>query len=733
MVHSSLSVRVARLVAIVAVLVAAASSPALELPAVFSDHMVLQRGKPVPVWGWAEPGHWVTVSFAGREATVFVEEPDGTFAVELPALPASTEGRTLTVTQHGVVPEGQKQRELDATVALKDVLVGEVWLCGGQSNMAWQVRSSDTAEEVTNDAAMPTTIRLFKVTPYRTSLEPLDDLPEDTDARWQVATPETASNFSAVGYHFGRRLHDELDVPIGLVSSVWGGTRIEAWTSRPTLEATPEAQPILDHFDGIAARWDEILAEWKATQEKPEFHEDPGDGVELSQLAHGAAAHDAAPDETGAGKDALVEAPAALALPIVFEKSFDGVVWFSTRVMLDEAQAERAYVLKLGAIDDFDVAYVNGQEVGRTGIETPRWWQHARSYAVPPGVLQPGENTVAVRVFDRYRDGGLMGPATQVGLQPVDDAGEPNGGLVPLATWTRYGEKRLDPNAIAGPYRNQQPYGPGSNHQPSGLYNAMIHPLTPFALRGVIWYQGESNAGRAEQYRALQPALIRDWRAAFAAPPFSPTGVNANLTTHEREPLWFFITQLAGFQPFEPEPIESSWAELRDAQLNTLRHVARTGLAVTTDIGDADDIHPRNKRGVGERLAHWALHDTYDRRDVVKSGPLFRDASFADGEAVVRFDTFGARLVAGRPQGDAGSDVVTGFTLAGDDRVFHHAEAFIEGDVVRVRSSAVPDPVAVRYGWQHNPEDATLTNQHGLPASPFRSDDWPGVTAGHTH
>ncbi|MEM1445988.1 MAG: 9-O-acetylesterase [Planctomycetota bacterium] len=698
----------------------AVPQPALDIAGLFSDGMVLQREKPVPVWGWAKPGTGIKVSFAGREAQAVADE-GGQWMVALPAMAASAEGRPLTVTA------GSDQ------VTFEDVLVGEVWLCGGQSNMQWSIRLSDHAEAFAADADVPT-IRLFQVLPRRTSLEEEVRLPHEAmDAQaaqgvWVHCTPETVMNFSAVGYHFGRRVHDALDVPVGLISSNWGGTRIEAWTSRATLEATPEALPILENFDAIAADWERILADWEAGQDKPEVHTDPGD-PEGPDRATAIPAPVEATEQTPS-----IDTPEGetLAVPIEFDDGFDGAAWAYRTVTIPDAWAGVALALQLGAIDDFDVTYFNGTEVGRTGDNVARWWMEPRQYTVPAEQVLAGEALIAVRVFDRWAGGGLSGPAAAMSLSPED--GDLRGGeaLSLHDSWAVRETVRLDPNAVRG-MNQQQPYGPGSQHQPAGLYNAMIHPLAPYALRGAVWYQGESNAWRAEQYRALMPALIEDWRATWAD--HMAEGLGHEPIDGPGDPLWFGIVQLANFTTFQEQPVDSNWAELRDAQLNVTRHVARTGLAVTIDIGDADDIHPRNKHDVGDRLARWALTETYGVENIVQAGPRYDRVWFDRDTAHVRFDTFGSplaiRAAATIDESETLQPALSGFTIAGPDRVFHHAQATISDDRhVTVRSDAVPEPVAVRYAWQHNPADANLINEEGLPAGPFRTDDWPGISTG---
>ncbi|MEM1098298.1 MAG: 9-O-acetylesterase [Planctomycetota bacterium] len=688
---------------------------ALEVASIFSDGMVLQREKSVPVWGWAEPGTSVVVSFAGREARV-VADDTRRWMVALPAMAASAVSRPLTVTA------GSQQKTFE------DVLVGEVWLCSGQSNMRWSIALSERPEAFSADADVPT-IRLFQVLPRRTSLSQEDRLPHegtDTEAAWVSCTHETVMPFSAVGYHFGRRLHDTLGVPVGLISSNWGGTRIEAWTSRPTLQATPEALPILDNFDAIAADWERVLAEWEASlDKKPEVHADPGDPEGPDRAA-------AIPPPVEATEQApSIDTPESetLTVPLTFDPAFDGAAWVYRLVRIPEAWAGVPLTLELGAIDDFDVTYFNGLEVGRTGDDIERWWMEPRRYTVPAEQVVAGEALIAVRVFDCWSGGGLSGPASAMTLSPED--GDLRGGeAISLADgWVIRETVRLDPNAVRG-VNQRQPYGPGSQHQPAGLYNAMIHPLAPYALRGAVWYQGESNASRAEQYRALMPAMIEDWRATWAD--HLADGLGHEPADGPGDPLWFGMVQLANFTAFQEQPVDSNWAELRDAQLNTTRHVARTGLAVTIDIGDADDIHPRNKHDVGDRLARWALTETYGVEGIVQAGPRYRGVWFEGDTAHVRFGTFGSPLAV-RPSANAGENqpALSGFTIAGPDRVFHHAQATIIDDRhVTVRSDAVTEPVAVRYAWQENPADANLISEEGLPTGPFRTDDWPGISAG---
>ncbi|MEE9404905.1 MAG: beta galactosidase jelly roll domain-containing protein [Algisphaera sp.] len=693
---------------------------ALELPDIFSDHMVLQRNKPIPVWGWAQPGSTITVSFAQQQTATQANAENGQWALELPALPASAQGRELTITQSD--PTSQDSDPDNNPVVFKDVLVGEVWFCGGQSNMAYVLKRDQNAQQAIADSNVPT-LRLFP-TPRATHSSPQDQLRPPHDVSWVASTPKTSRYFSAVGYYFGRQLHDTLNVPVGLIASHWGGTRIEAWTSQPTLAATPVAAPLLlQHSKETIAGWDQSQANWERYMKLPRFHQDPGDIGDIDLLKQGPPAEQKA-------------SSTQLKLP----DDVDGVVWYGTTFDLpDKWTLEEDLALNLGVVDDFDTTYVNGIEVGRTGEETPEWWKFERQYVVPHAILKPSKNTIAVRVFDRLSGGGMLGESIHL-ARPSQNNDERPAATLPLTQWTLYGENLLRADAIRGP-NTPPPHNPGQQHQPAVLYNAMVHPIAPYAMRGVIWYQGESNASRAEQYQILQPTLIQDWRHAWAASPWdvphaapqnngSDNG-NANENNSDSDPLWFFITQIASFTEYQDQPNFPKWnlAELRDAQFNTARNLSRTGIAITLDIGDAKDIHPANKADVGDRLARWALVDTYDQKDTVKSGPLFRDALFADGQAVVQFDLFDSTLkLQETPESDA--TTLGGFILAGKDQVFHNAQAQIDGDVVRVQCPQVPHPVAVRYAWQNNPANANLFNAQGLPAGPFRSDTWPGVTAG---
>ena len=607
----------------------------VRLSAIFTSHMVLQRDMPIRVWGWADPGEIVTVRF-GENRAVDVAGPDGTWAVDLPAMSASATGRAL-------VARGKN------TVTLEDVLVGEVWLCSGQSNMEWPVdRSQDAKTEIA--AAHFPLIRHFTVTRL-TSPTPL----EDVTGTWEVCSPETIAPFSAVGYFFGRELQRDLKIPIGLVDATWGGTPSEAWTSQETLEGIVEAQPILERHR------------------------------QAMEIDNGADAIAASDHDDSGWKEVKV--------PGHFKTQgfdVDGYVWYRREISIPFEWVGLDLALNLGPIDDDDVTWFAGERIGTTS-----GWKRERRYVVPGHLVKWGRTVVAVRVHDGAGAGGICGRPEQLTIHPV---GKPNVAHALAGDWKCHVDVRRSARKMWAPSR------------PAHLYNAMIAPIRAMRYRGVIWYQGESNSGRAQQYESIFPAMIHDWRARL-----------------DRPDLPFLFVQIANYQDAVDDAVQdSSWAHIRWAQTVSHRAVPGTGLAVITDIGDADDIHPRNKQDVGRRLARWAFADVYGRDDVVKSGPLFREARIEGKTATVTFDVFGSKLAI-----RSGDRTLGGFALAGADGQFHAADAMITSrDTVRVTSTKVPQPRHVRYAWASNPIRAGLVNTEGLPASLFRTDSLPGPTDG---
>ncbi len=620
---------------------AIAAEPAPFLHPLFTDHAVLQRDHTLPVWGWSAPGDKVHVTL-DQQALDGVAGPDGRWQVTFTPLAA---GGPYTLTAVGA-----------QSVTAKDLLIGDVWLCSGQSNMEFTVGGVKNADAEVAAADLPQ-IRQFTGT-KRFSLTPQ----VLTGGGWAMCSPNSVRNFTAVGFFFGRELHRELKVPVGLVNASWGGTRIEAWTSAAGLAATKRSTEELA-----------VLAECVANPNADDF---------ATQML--AWWQKASPSE---GRDGITYNDAAwpaVDQPGNWEHNglpdFDGIVWFRRTVEVPADKAGQAATLRLGPIDDQDTTWLNGTQVGATSA-----WNQPRVYAIPAGLLKAGTNVLAIRVLDTGGGGGLFGKAEDLRL----DIGTTS---LPLAgPWHRERNKALK-DLPPTPARFDNP------NLVTGLSNGMIEPLVPMALAGAIWYQGEANAGVGSGYDVLMPGLIADWRKRFNQPD-----------------LPFGMVQLANFMAPQTTPVEedSGWAYLRNTQLLTFTTVPHTGLAVITDIGEANDIHPKNKQDVGKRLAMWALHDVYGRADVARSGPLFKAATVDNGALRVSFSETTGGLTA---KGD-----LAGFAVAAADGPWVSAQAKIDGETVVVSSPQVAAPTRVRYGWANNPP-CTLYNGAGLPASPFRSD-----------
>jgi len=647
--------------------VSIAARAEVRLPAIISDNLVLQQQVKVRIWGSANPGERVVVTLQQKSAGT-VADKQGRWETWLDPLKA---GGPYELTVKG-----------DNLLTIKNVLIGEVWLCSGQSNMEWPLVNTVGGAETVAQAKYPE-IRLFTVEKH-TAVSPLTDV----EGHWVVTTPEDAAHFSAVGYFFGRELHQQLKVPVGLINSSWGGTPAEAWTSHDALLSSAELKPILERYESslnalpqAKDAYARALAQW----EEKNLYLDAGNKGEALGYA----------DPAKATADWL-----KMDLPKQLETAgllIDGAVWFRKVLEVPSSWAGKDLVLNLPPIDDQDVTYFNVTKICSIGRETPNSNMVPRNYVVPGSLVRSGRNVIAVRVFDSAGEGGF----SRGGAMSLGPAGAAESEMISLrGVWDYKVELALEPKH---PDWGTRPEAVGVSNQnnPSVLYNAMIAPLVPFAIRGVIWYQGESNAGRAYQYRTLFPIMIRDWRKAWSSE------------------FPFYFVQLANWHANKAEPDESDWAELREAQSMTLRE-PRTGMAVTIDIGDENDIHPRNKLDVGRRLAAWALAGTYGQK-IIPSGPLF-DRYTVEGDKIRIHFKYGDGLktIDGGP--------VKGFAIAGEDRRFVWADARIEGNTVIVSSPRVQTPVAVRYGWADNPI-VNLSNRAGLPASPFRTDDWPGVTA----
>ncbi len=639
----------------------------LSLAWVFTDHMVIQRDQPIRVWGRGRPGRVVTVRLDESTRLTHVR-PDGRWELTFPPRPAGG-----PIWLH--VSDGRE--ELDVS----DVLIGDVWLCSGQSNMEWPLRKADTGPQALAEADHPR-LRLLKMPRASTPTEQ-----SSAEANWQRCTPKAAAGFSAVGYFFGRSLGQELDVPIGLIDSTWGGSPAVTWTSGPALLASETfAERYRLTVDRIAT-FDQRLARWQREEPKlrRQFLRDWQKTLdEIDQRDEGIAGGWYAADVEPAGWQ-MVTIPQRW-------RNQGGIRWYRTTVDLPADWAGADLVLHLGAIDDADQTWFNGRSVGVTDLRHDDHWKRPRAYRIPADVLRQGENVVAVRVMDYGGNGGFTSDADALRLTRLD---EPNAAIyLARPWWMRTTATDLDWDDLPRPPR--RPTRSKGAHDPARLFNGMIAPLVNMPLRGVIWYQGEADTGRNEEYRQLFPLMIRDWRERWGRPE-----------------LPFLWVNLANYRPHGPDG--DNWAYLREAQTQTLALPA-TAQALAIDVGDPNDIHPRDKRTVGRRLASAALAVAHGR-DVPYQGPMYRSMEVRDGRAVVTFDHATGGLVARGP-------ALEGFEIAGADRQFVPARAKIDGETVIVWSDRVADPLAVRYAWKDDP-DATLYNHADLPAVPFRTDNWP--------
>lgn len=636
----------------------AAAANAGSLPLVspmFGSNMVLQRGKLNTIWGWAKPGEKVTVDIAGHTVMAI----------------ADSGGRWQTKIKPPKVGSAYSVRISDAeeSVEFHNVISGDVWLCGGQSNMEFGLTSARDGTNEVKSANYPE-IRLFivgKHASYSVAAMP--------EGRWKVCSPETVAQdgwggFSAVGYFFGKKLLSEIHVPIGLIEDCWGGTPAESWASAVTLHS-------LKDFDVPLAEVERLRS--KGGPEYGNYITHWYDEYDRGQKNGGWAAPDL--DENDWKTVSLPDAFRDLGVP-----ADPSVCYFRKTMNLPDPLPAGQATIRLGVIERMDTTYVNGKWVGASS-----WVENPRVYDIPGEALKPGRNVVTVRVFKTKPNGGFETSPDQLKLVLGNGTEISLGG-----EWK--GKLSVDarpPHSLPLSFENWPV-------MPSVLYQGMIQPVAPLAITGAIWYQGEANAGRAFQYRKLLPAMIGDWRKAFGQGNFP-----------------FYIVSLPEFQARRGVPGDDSWAELREAQALTARVVPNSGLAVTIDTGDANDIHPKEKKVVGERLALCALAKTYGKK-VVYAGPTFVSMKPEPGGLELRFkNTDGGLVMKGDKLGE--------FSLAGKDHKWYWADARIDGDSIIVSSPNVPEPKGARYAWQANPL-ATLFNGAGLPATPFRTDDWPEVT-----
>jgi len=631
--------------------VAAAEAPLMN--ALFVDHAVLQRDRPINVYGHATAGEEVTVSLGNASARAKADAK-GNWDATLPAMAA---GGPYTLTA----------RAGSNTQTASDVLVGDVWLCSGQSNMEWPVRMTlDAGSEV----ALSANDRIRQVTVSRAnSAAPRTDF--DTTLEWRIAGPTTTEHFSAVCYYFVRELQKTVNVPQGLISSNWGGSRIEPWMSEAALRGIDGYQEPL-----------ELLGELRTN--KPVAFSHWGDIWQKWWIEQRAVTQGTQPWITSAKDDSWTAPPANLGYWETWNVPelgrYDGMVWYRARVTLDKAQAKQAAKLSLGLVDDVDVTWVNGRAVGNS------FGDAQRLYDLPPKLLKAGDNFIVVNVHDFWGNGGLYGAANDRALVLAD------GTRVSLTGWGY----KIAPKGLGWP-----PHAPWESlNGVSVLYNAMIAPLGKYGLRGVAWYQGEANAGLedARKYQALLAAWMSDWRRQFDAP------------------LPFFIVQLANFGRLSKMPVDSGWAKLRDAQRRAVAADGNAGLAVTIDIGNRDDIHPTNKQDVGRRLARAARHVVYGEKISASGAQPVSAQRTGDGVLVTLGDFEGNLLVVGAKD-------PSGFELCGatqDTCRFVRAQ-LQDGGKVLLTDTAASTATRVRFCWADSPL-CNLYDGVDLPVGPFELD-----------
>jgi sialate O-acetylesterase len=622
----------------------------VRLPLLVSDGMVLQRDAQIKVWGWADAGEKVTLDFNGK-TTSATAGTDGKWMVSLEALKAG----------------GPYVMEIKADnhITLTNILIGDVWICSGQSNMELPMarvkdKYPDVIAACDNDQ-----IRQFLVPDRYNFKSPQEDF---ESGNWVAANPKSVLDFTAVGYFFAKALYEKYHVPIGLINTSLGGSPAQAWLSEDALKAFPNYLEIAEKYKDDAYI--------KQVKDKDKSISDAW-YTKLQQLDQGLVKDqkpwfDPSYDAFGW---------ASMKIPAYWEEEglgkINGVVWFRKEINVPASMVGKPARITLGAIVDSDTVYINGTQVGTTSYQYP-----PRKYDFAKNVLKEGKNIITIRVVNNTGRGGFVKnkayELTAAG-QTIDLKGP----------WQYKLGAVMDP--LPGPTFIQW--------QPLGLYNSMIAPLLNCTVKGVIWYQGESNTGNPSEYQKLFPAMIANWRAKWNQGDFP-----------------FLYVQLANFMQTKDQPSESNWAALREAQLKTLA-VPNTAMAVITDIGEWNDIHPLNKEDVGKRLALAAQKLAYGDNTAVYSGPIYQSMKIQDSKIILTFTQIGGGLIA------KGDGQLKYFAIAGADKKFVWAQAKIENDKIIVWNDQVTNPVAVRYAWADNPQGSNLYNKEGLPASCFRTDE----------
>jgi len=620
----------------------------VKLPVLFQSNMVLQRDKPCNIWGTADNGEAITISF--NNANYNATATNGKWKITLPAQAAGG--------PYQIIIKAKNAIELD------NVLFGDVWICGGQSNMQFAVRDANPKPDT------PTfnnqNIRLFTVGVG------MDFVPQDTvkSGSWKIANAKDVNNFTAVGFFFGSYLQQHLNIPIGLISDNLGATAIEEWMSNEAIHEFPQFDNFYNTYLAPHKSMKEMNDDFEKTksswEKKYYLKDDPGlqqewykPGTDISDWK-------------------------SMNQPSHWEdnelKDYDGSVWFRKSYDSFPKDFFGNANIGLGQVDDYHICWVNGVKVGEAYGN-----MNMASFKIPDSIIKPKNNIVVVRVFDAGGKGGMY----NMFWSPYW-AGE----------WKYKKGVQIDASKFKKPLvANAYIFG-----TPTILYNANIAPLTQLSIKGFIWYQGEANTGRAEEYKQLLPAMITDWRKQF-----------------NQNELPFLIVQLPNLGKDPAQPENSDWAELRDAEASALS-LPNTGMAVTIDVGEADNLHPHNKLAVGNRLAKTALNIAY-KIDSIHVSPRYKNMQVVGDSIIITFDN---NILCKDKYG-----YVRGFAIAGSDSAFYWAKAYVKNDnTVVVYNPSIDAPIAVRYLWSDNPGDIDLYNDQGLPVAPFRTDNFPEGTAG---
>lgn len=629
------------------------------LPSFFTNNMVLQQKREVTFYGTSSKNNRITIKVGwSKKEYHTLSDYDGRWSIKISTPKA---GGPYDI-----------QFSDDSTFVLKNILIGEVWLCSGQSNMEMPLagwgKVMNYEQEIKE--ANYSDIRLFQVQ-KATALSPKGDL-ESTMGGWQVCTSSSVENFSALAYFYARQLWKNLDIPIGVIDCTWGGTPAEAWTSYQGLCQVVGFEDVCRQLDSTGFDQNKMIDQYN--------------------MAHQAWKQRLWASDKGVFKEIPIWSSCSyndmdwkvMNLPVQWEKDglpgFDGVVWFRKKIDIPKDWENKDITLSLGMIDDEDIVYLNGEK-----LAAGSGFNNTRVYLIPGNKVKSGTSILTIRVFDSGGEGGIIGSSDMLFMSVEGQK------VISLAGEWKYNI------GVSLKEAGDQPLSPvGNSSYPTVLYNAMIHPLTSLPIQGIIWYQGEANVGHAVQYESLFQNLIQDWRTRFKSPEMP-----------------FYFVQLANYLKRQNVQPDSEWAALREAQSKAL-HLNATAMATIIDIGEAGDIHPKNKQEVGRRLALCALSDVYGKK-VISSAPQYDTYTICGKRIYISFNNIG--------NGFDRTKTLKGFVIAGPDHCFHEAQAFFEGDKVVVECPEVQTPIAVRYGWADNPE-CTLLGSSGLPVAPFRTDNW---------